>query len=292
MDKIKKSKFAYLCFVAPAFILFFTFFLIPAFQTLLNAFYYWDGDPTKTFAGLANFATLVKDKNLLMPLRNSLLWIIDSVFVVLPLSFIFALIIQSKVKGYRFFRTMFYLPAIISEMAIAIIWGFMFNTQTGAINAILTSIGAEGAIKGWLYDPKIAIFSCLFVNTWAYASAYMLIYLGEMKSIPGDIYEAAALDGATGWRKVRYITLPLMWDTIKVTVFLSICAGIQQFGLVFGLTGGGPGDSTQTLGTYMYNLAYRDQFYGYSSTVSLLILVISYAIITISNRLMKRSDDE
>ena len=290
MNGIRKSRTTYLLFIAPAFFLFIIFFIIPTIQTFLNSFYYWNGTMARRFAGLNNFISLFEDKNILMPLRNSLYWIMNSVFIVLPLSFIFALIIQSKVKGYRLFRTIFYLPVIISEMAIAIIWGFMFNTQTGVINELLKGINMESLIQGWLYDPKIAIFSCLAVNTWAYASAYMIIYLGEMKSIPEEVYEAASIDGAMGFRRVVSITIPMMWDTIKVTVYLSICAGLQQFGLVYGLTGGGPGDSTQTLGTYMYQLAYRDLYFGYSSVISLLILIISYAIITTSNLLMKRQE--
>ncbi len=292
MEQIRKSKWMYLAFVAPAFIIFIGLFVIPTIQTFSNSFYYWDGGVTRNFAGLDNFISLFSDKTLLTTFRNASYWIFSAVFMILPLSFIFALIIQSKVKGYKVFRTLFYMPCIISEMAIAIIWTFMLNTDSGMVNTLLRSFGLGSLIKGWLYDPKIAIFTCIFVNIWAYAGSNLLIYLGEMKSIPEEIYEAAEIDGAVGIKKVTAITIPLVWGTIKVTVFLTICASIQQFGLVYGLTGGGPGNATETFGTYMYKLGYRDQFFGYSSAVALCILIGSYIIVGLSNRLMKREDVE
>lgn len=290
MRNSRYYKLTYITLVAPAFLIFIAFVLYPTLQTLLLSFYSYDGGISRFFIGFQNFVELSKDSDLLLPLRNSFYWIINSIFVILPLSFIFALIIMTKMKGHKFFRTLFYMPSILSEIAIAIIWVFIYNSDAGLLNSILKSLGLESIIRGWLYEENTAIFACIAANTWAFAGSYMLIFMGEMKGIPVEIYEAAEIDGALGLKRVFSIIIPLVWETAKVTVFLSICAGIQQFGLIYGLTGGGPGNSTQTLGTYMYKVGYRDFYFGYASTVAVLILIISYGTIYISNRIMKRDE--
>jgi raffinose/stachyose/melibiose transport system permease protein len=291
MERIKLYKLTYLSFIAPALLIFTLFMVVPTLQTLILSFYKWDGASEKVFIGIDNFRSLFQDADLWLPIRNSLLWIADSVFIVLPLSFLFALLLNKNAKGSTFFRLVIYLPSILSEMAIGIIWIFIFNTNSGLLNTLLQSIHLDFLIKGWLYDDHVAIYSSLLANTWAYAGSYMLIYLAAMKNISAEIYEAAELDGAVGLRKILYITFPLLLDTIKTTVFLSIGASIQQFGLIFGLTGGGPGNSTQTLGTYIYKVAYQDYFFGYASSVAVLIFVISYGLIYVSNKVLKSSEN-
>lgn len=272
-------------FILPWIIGFLVFTLGPLIFSLVMSFFDWPITNAPTFVGISNYKTMFTGdpqfyKSLVITLKFA------AVFVPLNLAIalILALLITQPLKGMKFFRTLFYLPAVVSGVAISIIWGWIFNSEYGILNYILTFIGIEG--PKWLVDPKWAIFTIIIASAWG-VGIMMLIFYTDIKGIPQELYEAAAIDGAGPFRQFFSITIPSITPTILFNVITSVIGALQQLTLVLLLTGGGPLKSTYFYGLYVYNNAFKHHELGYASAnawfMFIVILVLTALIFKTSS---------
>jgi raffinose/stachyose/melibiose transport system permease protein len=264
-------------FLVPAFVLFLLFVVYPIFQSVYYSFFAWKGFGEATdFVGLDNFGQILKDTIFQKAILNGLLIIVLSLCIQLPMSLALALMVGRDLPGRAFFRMIFFMPYVISEVITAIAWLGLYNADPtrGLLNAILVLIPGVKA-QAWLGNTQM-VLPCLFVVlTWKYFGLHMLLFLAGLQSIPAEVEEAARIDGANRWQLLRFITVPLLGTTIRTCVYMSVLGSLQQFILVWIMTKGGPVNASEVMATYMYRYGFIRFWYGYGSAVAIVMLLIS-----------------
>ncbi|MBT2656119.1 sugar ABC transporter permease [Bacillus sp. ISL-18] len=259
-------------FISPWIIGFLVFTLGPLAFSLVMSFFDWPITSDPTFIGMDNYKNMfAHDPQFYKSLGITFKFAAIFVPLNLVIALILALLITQPVKGMKLFRTIFYLPAVVSGVAISIIWGWIFNSQYGILNYALSFIGVEW--PKWLIDPKWAILTIVIASAWG-VGTMMLIFYTDIKGIPAEIYEAAAIDGANPIRQFISITIPSITPTILFNVITSVIAALQQLTLVLLLTGGGPLKSTYFYGIYVFNNAFKHHHLGYASANAWFMFVI------------------
>jgi raffinose/stachyose/melibiose transport system permease protein len=278
-------------FLLPAIILFLLFVVYPIFQSVYYSFFNWKGfGPAVDFVGLENFKNILKDKVFLIALRNGFSIIALSIFVQLPLSLSLAVLVGRDLPGRVIFRTIFFLPYVLSEVIAALMWLFILNPdpERGFINAIIVFLGGES--QAWLGNTDLVMLAIFAALTWKYFGYHMLLFLTGLQNIPVDIEEAGRIDGANSFQNFFYITLPLLGSTIRTSVYLSVLGSIQQFIMVWIMTKGGPVNASETMATYMYRFGFVRFQLGYGSAVAIYMFLICLIFSLIYQRLTRQSD--
>jgi multiple sugar transport system permease protein len=259
-------------FILPWIIGFLVFTLGPLAFSLIMSFFDWPITSEPAFIGIENYKNMfTADPQFYKSIGITFKFAIIFVPLNLAIALILALLITQPVKGMKIFRTIFYLPAVVSGVAISIIWGWIFNSEYGILNYLLSFIGIDG-VK-WLVDPTWAILTIVIASAWG-VGTMMLIFYTDIKGIPPELYEAAAIDGANPLRQFFSITIPSITPTILFNVITSVIAALQQLTLVLLLTGGGPLKSTYFYGLYVYNNAFKHHELGYASANAWFMFII------------------
>ncbi|EHS86623.1 hypothetical protein CECT7263_17158 [Bifidobacterium breve CECT 7263] len=272
-------------FILPWIIGFLVFTLGPLVLSFVMSFFDWSITGTPKFRGLGNYIEMfTTDDQALKSLSISLKYAAIFVPLNMIIALVLAMLISQPVKGAKFFRTIFYIPAVISGVAVSIIFGWLLNGNYGVINYLLSLLGIDG--PQWLVDPKWAIIAVIFASAFGVGSM-MLIFYTDIKNIPIDLYEAAAIDGAGPARQFFSITLPMITPTILFNLITSIISSFQQVTLVMLLTNGGPMKSTYFYGLMTYNNAFKFHKLGYASANAWVMFII---ILLLSALVFKSSD--
>jgi raffinose/stachyose/melibiose transport system permease protein len=278
-------------FLLPALILFLLFVVYPIFRSFYFSLFDWNGlGPAVDFVGLENFKTILTDTVFIKALWNVLLIIAFSLGLQLPLALALAVLVGRDLPGRAIFRSIFFLPYVLSEVNVAIMWMLLYNPDParGFLNAIVVLMG--GKPVGWLSDPNIVLLSIFIAITWKYFGFHMLLYLAGLQNIPTELEEAARIDGANSFQNFFYITLPLLGSTIRTSVHLSVLGSIQQFIPFWIMTKGGPINASETLATYMYRFGFVRFQLGYGSAVALYMFLICLAFSLMYQRLTRQPD--
>ncbi len=279
-------------FLLPALILFLIFVIYPIFQSVYYSLFDWKGfGPAVDFVGLDNFINILTDKVFLIALRNGVFIIAFSLVFQLPLSLALAVLVGRDLPGRVFFRTIFFMPYVLSEVMAAIMWLFLYNAdpERGLLNALLVLFPGGKAIP-WLSDTNIVLPAVFLAITWKYFGFHMLLYLAGLQNIPIEIEEAGRVDGANSFQNFFYITLPLLGSTIRTSVYLSVLGSLQQFILVWIMTKGGPVNASETLATYMYRFGFVRFQLGYGSAVAIYMFLICLTFSLVYRRLTRQPD--
>ena len=280
---------AALLFLLPAVALYLTFVIYPIVQSLRYSLYDWNGiEPLTDFIGLDNFRRAFSDQLFRDAIRHNGVIIVLSLFLQIPFALGLALLLNVRLPGRALLRTMFFAPYILSEVVTAVVWRQILRPD-GLLDHTLTAVGAEGLIHEWLGDPDIVLYSLFFVISWKYFGFHMILILAGLQQIPKELNEAALLDGASSLQRFRYVTLPLLGPTIRVSVFLSIIGALQLFDLVWVTTRGGPIGASSTMATFLYE-QFRRSLFGYASAVSIVIFGLCLVIALAYQRFVMRRD--
>jgi len=278
-------------FLLPAVVLFMVFVLYPIIQSIYYSTFNWKGfGPAVDYVGLENFKNILSDKPFLQGLKNALLIVVFSLFIQLPLSLMLAVFVGRNLPGRVFFRTIFFMPYVLSEVITALMWLFIYNPdpERGFINAIVVFFGGES--QAWLANTDIVMPAIFAVLTWKYFGFHMLLYMTGLQNIPEEIEEAGRIDGANAIQNFFYVTLPLLGSTLRTSIYLSILGSIQQFVLVWIMTKGGPVNASETLATYMYRFGFVRFQLGYGSAVAIYMFILCLAFSLVYQRLTRQPD--
>lgn len=266
-------------FVAPGILLFFLFVIMPVSQSFVYSQYDWNGFTSLQEAenvGLGNFERLLNHKPFHAAISHTLILIALSLTVQLPLALGLALLVgRGSLPGRRLFRMMLFVPYVFSEIITAIIWRYMFDPTNGLLNVVTRTFIPNASPIAWLAEPNLVMVAVFMVLTWKYFGFYMILYMAALQNISGDLEDAARIDGATESQVLRFITLPLLGPTIRLTIYLSVIGSIQQFVVVWVMTQGGPLDWSETLGTYVYKFGISRNRLGYGSAVAVVLFTIT-----------------
>ena len=276
-------------FLAPALIVYAMFVLYPIVQSVSYSLYQWSGiAPGFTFVGLGNYQEIFRTPIFWKALGNNLILVVASLAIQLPLALAIALLLSTKLRGLRFFRTIYLFPLLMSTVAIALLWTFIYNPSLGLLNALLDAFKLHGLQRGWLGDEATALWSVIGVISWHFVPFYMVLFLAGLTNIPHELYEAARLDGAGSWGVFQHVTLPLMRGVIRTAAILSLIGSLKYFDLIWVMTGGGPNGATELMATYMYKQAFDQYRMGYASAVAVVLFLIAFlisgAVLTVDQR--------
>ncbi|UGB30514.1 carbohydrate ABC transporter permease [Metabacillus sp. B2-18] len=275
--KIKKQSSLWWMYL-PSFAVVFLFILYPFFNGIQLSFTNWNGfSQDYDFVGFDQYKRLFADPTTWLVVKNTLLYGIGSTIFQNALGLLYALLLNQSIKMKAITRTIIYLPVIISPLIMGYIWYFFFAFQGGALNDALQFFGFEKINA--LGNPEMNTWIIVFVNTYQFVGIAMIIYLAGLQSISKDYYEAAQIDGATSFQQFKNITLPMLMPSITINVVLNIIGGLKLFDVIVALTGGGPGNASQSMSTFMYDLYFKRQDAGYAATqgvfMAFIILILS-----------------
>ena len=265
-------------FLAPALVVYAAFVLWP----IANTFYFstldWNGVGQPLQVGLGNFAALLEDGAAWAALRHNVVLIVASLAIQLPIGLALALLLLAPIRGTTVLRTVYFLPQLMSTVAIGILWAFIYNPTFGAVNRLLDLVGLGALRQGWLGEPRFALGAIIVVICWQYIPFYMILYRAGLTSIPLEVNEAAMVDGAGYWSRFRHVTVPLLAGTTRTAILLSVIGSLKYFDLIWIMTGGGPSNATDVLATYMYDVAFSRSRLGYGSAIAVVLFLLALVI--------------
>lgn len=279
MLKRRKSIYSY-WLVLPCLLLYGAFFILPAAMGLgisflnIRSFNFADA----TFAGLRNYINVLTDRGMNIAIKNSFVFAAVTTVFKVVFGMLLALFLNNKLRMTNFLRTVFFLPAVLSSVAVGLVFTAMMHPTRGIVNIALRAVGLDVLAQNWLTDPHLAIFSVAFIEVWKWTGFTMVILLAGLQSIPENYYEAAEIDGATPWQKFSRVTLPLILPAFTNALVVNLIGGLKAFDIVQAVTKGGPGTATEVFGTLVYK-SFGSGRYGEGCAASILLCVIILAVV-------------
>jgi multiple sugar transport system permease protein len=287
-ERLRRSVPAYL-FILPGMALFIVWTLYPLLYSLVMSFAEWNLIRPSRFVGLENYSRALSDPVFWIALQNTIFYTLVTVPGQMVLGLGVALLLDGPLRARGFFRTVYYIPVVTSWVVVSLIFTYLFNGQAGLINWVLRD-GLHLIDKNinWLAEPLSANMAIASLGIWKGIGWTMVIFLAGLQSVPPELYEAAAIDGAGGWQRLRYITLPLIRQTTLFILVMLTIGGFQVFISVYIMTGGNPLHRTEVLLTYMYNNAFEFLDLGYGSALSYLFALMVFSLSLMQIRLLRR----
>lgn len=271
--------------MAPALAVYAVFTLLPIAMTFWLSFTNSAGFNTPAeFAGLENYRKAVADPVIWLALRHTFLWLAYHVVLAGGLGLALALGISSLSRSRVFFRTVFFLPHLVSLAVVGVIWSNIYDPFFGLLNTVLTSVGLAGWTQGWLSDPALVLFSVNVASSWQGFGLYMLLFIAGLQNIDHSLYDAAEVDGATAFQKLVHVTLPGLREVMTFVVSLALINGLKGFATVFVMTNGGPFYQSELITTYIYRLAFQSQDHGLAAVLCIILSAMAITITIVFNR--------
>jgi ABC-type sugar transport systems, permease components len=271
----------------------FLYFLYILIVPLGTSVYYsltkWKGVGNPNFIGLKNYVNLIHDKNFWLVTGNtfilSILCVIGQVGIALIIAFLMTI---RRLSFKPFHRAVIFFPVVMAPIVVGYVWRFIYSSNYGLLNSFLTAIGKASWIKNWLGDPGIVLRSVSVPVIWQYIGLYMILLMSAISAVPQEVYECAEIDGATGVKKSIYITLPLIWDTLKICIILCASGTMKIYDHIVALTSGGPGKASSSLALYCYDYTFKYGNFGMGAAVAVSILIFAVGISIIIQLIMGR----
>ncbi|GHO48391.1 carbohydrate ABC transporter permease [Ktedonospora formicarum] len=280
-----------LLFLLPSLVLYFVFILFPVVQAIYYSFYRWSGfGPLTDFIGLKNYVTAFQNTTFVAAFVHNIEILVLSLIFQLTLSFILALVIGKTLPGRAIFRTIFFMPFILSEVIAGYIWMFIYNPNGGLVNVALQHIIPGFQSQEWLGNPNIVLLSIFVAMIWKYFGLHLVLFGAAIQNIPDEIVEAARIDGASIFQVVRYVTLPLLGSTVRLSIFLSALGSLQYFDLIWIMSNGGPVHASETMSTYLYKAGFQSFQLGYGSAVGVIMMLICFVFSILYQRFIMQRD--
>ncbi len=279
----------YRLFIVPAGLVVAAVIVFPWLFTLFMSLQDFHAGGAMAFAGLANYTRMLGDERFLAAILHTLYFTALAVLFPTVLGVAAAVCFNQRFPLRSLARTVFILPMMATPVAVALVWTMMFHPQLGVLNYLLTSVGLPPS--SWVYDSATVIPTLVMVETWQWTPLVMLVVLGGLASLPADPYEAAALDGASGWQCFTKITLPLVWPFIMVALVLRAVDALKAFDTIFVISGGGPGTASETVNLYLYQEAFAYYDIGYASAIVVVffVLILLVTLLLMSRRVQARA---
>jgi raffinose/stachyose/melibiose transport system permease protein len=288
MHILRKYKWAILVFVGPTLVLYTYFVMVSIFSTLYYSLTTWDAISKPIFVGFRNYVEAFSNPDFAIVLRNTFVGLALSLLFQVSFGLIFAYLIYRTLRGFRLYRALVFLPVVLSQAAVAMMFTLVFNSDVGPINEILRLIGLEPLTRNWLSDKEVVFYTVLTPMIYQYIGLYVVILLAGMQSISEEIIESARIDGAGSFRVFFNIVIPMQLDIIFICIVMITTGMFKAFEHSYIMTWGGPGVRSAFLGVYMYFKAFVHAQYGRASTIAMVILVAALIITMLFRKIVQR----
>jgi len=277
-------------FLLPALVLYSVFVIFPIIQAVHFSLFKWNGlKPLTDFIGLANYQRALQDPIFQGAVSHNIAIIVLSFAIQIPFALGLALILSRQFRGRAMLRLVFFAPYVIAEVITGVVWSLLLQPN-GLAEGVLTAIGLGALYQPWLADASSVLIAMFFVISWKYFGFHMILLLAGLQGIPQELEEAAAIDGASRAQTIRYVILPLLGPTLRVSIFLSMIGALQLFDLIWVTTGGGPVNASNTMATYMFDWGFKRSQMGYGSAVAVILFVFALIVGLAYQRWVLRRD--
>ncbi|ACT00131.1 carbohydrate ABC transporter permease [Paenibacillus sp. JDR-2] len=290
MNKALRNPYTYIAFILPTLVLYALFFVYPVIVSFVYGFFQWDGITQKVFIGLDNFTRLWKDHVFLKSLTNNFYFMAFSLIVNIPLVFLISILISKVGRMRDFYKSAVFVPVVISTATVAILFGVLYNYDSGLINQFIRLVAPDSWAREWLSDPKLAMLSILIANAWQNIGFFIVLCLAAILNIPKEIVEASKIDGVNGWSETWLITLPLIRPVLFVMLLLTVSGTMKVLDIVQIMTNGGPFQSTEVMSTYMLKVGFRSMELGYGSSIGVTMFILILVLTGILQKLTKHEE--
>lgn len=279
-SRMKPKPVIFIAYLSIPFLLYFFVVFVPILLAIYYGCFEWAGGPKMEFIGIENYIQVLQDKEFFRALGNNIYLVAVCVLGQIGLAFLFAMMLNGRrIRMKGFHRTMSFFPSVLSAVVIGFIWSMIYDYNYGLFYTILRALDMGDKVQPWLANEKLALPLVALPLIWQYIGYYLIIISSSMAAIDPQIFEMAEIDGATGWKKAAYITLPLVKNSLLVCVTLCIAGNMKAFDHIYVMTGGGPGTTTNVLAMYAYNTSFISYRMGYGSAMSVAILVVSLLLV-------------
>ncbi|MSA01414.1 ABC transporter permease subunit [Lactonifactor sp. BIOML-A3] len=286
---LKVKKRTIFLYMLPGILWYSFIILVPVCLAAYYGMFDWAGGTNKTFLGIQNYLDVIKDPVFRQSLGNNIYLTIVCLAGQIGIAFILAVMLNGRhIKFKGFHRTMSYFPAVLSAVVIGFIWNMLYDYHYGLLNSFLKVIGQGDLAQAWLNNDKLVLLLVAIPLIWQYVGYYLLIIMSALSSVDPQIFEMAEIDGASGFKRAIYITLPLIKNTLIVCVTLCIAGNMKIFDHIYAMTGGGPGTSSSVMAMYAYKTSFMSYKMGYGSAMSIIILIVSLILVAGSRGLLLR----
>lgn len=280
-------------FLLPALVIFTAFVVYPILGSLYYSLTDWDGlAPNLHFVGLANFQQLFGDPTVLTDVKNTLAFAAGVMILQNGIALLLAIILDGFLRRLAFLRVLFLIPAMLSALAIGYIWSYIYSPQFGFLNTLLEKSGLSAWQQDWLGNPHLVLLSLIFTNSWEFMGFGMVIFLAGLQAVPTELYEAANIDGTSGWQRFQHITFPLIAPAVTINVVLTLIGSMKVFDLIFVMTNGGPGDASESLAIRLYKEAFTLNHFGYGTAVGIVMSLLILGLSVINLRFLRKREVE
>jgi len=277
-------------FLLPALVLYLVFVIIPILQAARFSLYKWNGlGPLEDFIGLKNYQVALASDVFWQAVGNNMLIIVLSLALQIPFSLALAILLNRRFPGRAVFRLLFFVPYVLSEAITGIVFSLLLQPDA-LIDATLQSVGLEGLVQDWLGNTDIVMITLFVIISWKYFGFHMILLLAGLQGIPKELEEAALIDGASRRQAFRFVTLPLLGPTLRVSIFLSVIGALQLFDMVWVMTGGGPLNASTTMAVNMFKTGFERQQMGYGSALAVLLFLCALVVALLYQRFVLRRD--
>jgi raffinose/stachyose/melibiose transport system permease protein len=282
-------------FIAPAALAVMLTMAAPMADAIYLSLEHWNGMTPPRWAGFSNYLDLIHDKTFFKALWHTAYFTVCTVILQTILPLLIASLLNSGIRGSTVFRTLYFMPVIISLAISGLLWAMLFEPNFGAVNGVLRGIGLGDFTLLWLADANTVMPSIIIVSVWQSLGFYLVIFFAALQSVPQELYEAAELDGANAWNRFMHVSVPTIWPVILIVIVLNTINGIKVFDQIWVMTAGGPNYASATLGTYLYTIAFgamgaSNSRLGYATAIAIVILLLSVVVSIIQIRLGRRGD--
>lgn len=288
---IKTINKSYIYFTFPAILIYSVFFVYPVFRGLSYSVTDWNGlSADYNFVGLANYIRLFSESRMIAGFTNTIKFTLMLVIFANLIAISLAVFLTSDtLKSKGILRTMFFSPVLLSSVVVGFTWTYIYRYD-GLLNTVLVNIGLENLRQDWLGDFDIALYAVSVTAIWQLSGYFMVIFIGGIQSIPSELYEAGCIDGASFMQKFRYITFPMLAPSFTICVMLSTIFGLKVFDQIFVMTKGGPGYSSDSLSTIMYDLAFNLQRVGYACALAVMIFILISSVSFVQTKILRKRE--
>jgi ABC-type sugar transport system permease subunit len=280
-------------FLLPFLVLYLGFTLWPLIATIIYSFFDWDGiSPLQDFVGIRNYIEIAKDPVFWESFRNTFVFAIANTVIKLSLSLVMAILLTKRwLKFKSVFRTVFFIPFVLPVSLAGLIFTYLLNPSNGALNSVLHSLGVAHGSVDLLGHDETALAAVIGVSVWQVFGEYLIYWMAALQNVPDELYEAADLDGASEWKKLVRITLPLIRPVAVIIALLAVINALHVFALIVTLTAGGPGTTTYVVSFFIYQQAFQQLpfRYGYASAAAVLFALLAFAFVTSQGLLVRRA---
>lgn len=292
--KTKRDMAVGYLFAAPALSLYLIFTIYPFFYGVYLSFCQWDGFNDPVLIGIKNYINIFRDQKVFEALSHNVIYALGTVMVKLIFGFLLATILNKKLRGITAFRTIFFTPVVISFVAIGAVWTWIYNPTQGMLNHLLISLGImdKKEVVAWLGDSRFALASIMIVDIWKWLGYHIVLFLAGLQTIPDELYESAEIDGANGWQRMVFITVPQMKSVSYMNLTFCLVGAFNVFDVVMVMTKGGPYGATEVISKYIYDTSFGStNMFGYAMSISMFVFLLMLIVTLIILKLMRRAEE-